>query len=146
MKRTLIIGASIAVVILLIIRMVFVISGRQDKKREQFVSKLNYNFSARVDSVALFNPRAPVGMIYITPFSDTLVNKEKRIARSMGPEFRGARFFDVYRKSRFSMFSKDAKLYTVGDSLYVNTSDNKMILFHESKLVREFTISEEIRF
>jgi hypothetical protein len=145
MKRTLIIIGAVAVVILLIVRMIMLQISRQDDRSREYVSKLDYDFSARVDSVALFNPNAPVGFICFRVTTDSLVYREKRIARKMDPKSRGGRFLQPIRDNRFQMFSKDVKLYKVGDSLYVNSSEDKMRLFHERQLVREFTISKEIR-
>jgi c-di-AMP phosphodiesterase-like protein len=145
MKRNLIIIGSVVVVILLIIRMIVLQINRQDDRRKEYVSKLNYDFSARVDSVALFNPNAPVGFICFEVTTDSIAYRERRIARSMFGNSRRARFLDPVKENRFQMFSKDAKLYKVGDSLYVNSTEDKMRLFHDQQLVREFTISKEIR-
>jgi hypothetical protein len=125
--------------------MIFLQIGRQDDRSREYVSMLNYDFSARVDSVALFNPNAPVGFIWFKITTDSLVYREKRIARKMNPKSRGGRFLEPVRGNRFQMFSRDARLYKVGDSLYVNSSEDKMLLFHDKQLVREFTISKEIR-
>ena len=90
MKTTLIVVGSVVVIILLIVRMIYLQVQKQDDVREEFVSKLNYRFSANVDSVMLFTPHAPVGMIYLRPLGDSIVNREKRIARGM--KRRGLRF------------------------------------------------------
>jgi hypothetical protein len=124
--------------------MIVVQVNRKDQRRQEFVSKLNYSFSAVIDSVALFNPNAPVGYIYIKLTADTLLYEEKKIARGLGPEARRARFLEPANHNTFRMFSKDARLYKTGDSLYVNTGEDRMRLFHEQNLLREFTISEEI--
>ncbi len=143
MRTTWIILASAVVLILLIIRMIVTQSEKKDNLRQEFVSKLGYNFSATVDSVALFNPNAPVGHIYLRSANDSVNIREKKISRAI-KEGRRMRFLDPYKGNRFRMFSKDARLYKPGDSMYIATSEDRMRLFHEQKLVKEFTISEEV--
>jgi hypothetical protein len=143
LKTTWIIIGAAVVIILLIVRMITLLIAKDDALNKEFVSKLNYRFSAKVDSIALFNPNAPVGYIYIRSTTDSVVNKEKKISR-LTREGRRMRFLDPARKNRFRMFSKDARLYKTGDSLYINTSEDRMQLFHDRALVREFTISKEV--
>jgi hypothetical protein len=143
MKRTLIIIGSVVLLILLVVRMVFVESGRQDEAREEFVSRLNYNFSSVVDSVGLFNERAPVGFIYLKTPLDTIENRERKISRGLKKKYTFR--FLVPKNNRFEIFSKDARKFKIGDSLFINTSEDKMRLQRGDSIVAEFKISEMVR-
>src|SRR6187399_96550 len=114
MKRTLIIIASVALVIFLIVRMIVVQSNRQDEVRRVFVSKLDYDFSTVVDSVALFAPQVPVGLIYFEYADSTLGNREKKISRRVTKKGERYRFL-VSRGRRYEIFSKDAREFKAGD-------------------------------
>jgi hypothetical protein len=143
MKRTLIIVGSVILLILLIVRMVFVQSGKQDEDRREFVSKLNYDFAAMVDSVGLFNAHAPVGFIYLRMPRDTIENRERKISRGLRNKHRFR--FLVPRKNRLEFFSKDARKFKSGDSVIIKAAEDKMSLLRGDSLVAEFKISEVVR-
>jgi hypothetical protein len=143
MKRTLIIIGSVIVLILLIVRMIFVQSGKQDEARREFVSKLDYDFTAMVDSVGLFNANAPVGFIYLKMPRDTVENRERKISRGLRKKY-SFRFL-VPRKGRLEFFSKDARKFKSGDSLLIKAAEDKMRLMRGDSLVAEFKISEVVR-
>jgi hypothetical protein len=143
MKRTLIIVASVALIIFLIVRMIVLQSNRQDEARRVFVSQLNYDFRTVVDSVSLFAPQAPVGLIYFKLADSTLGSTERKISRRLDKK-NGYRLL-VRRGSSYEMFSKDARDFQAGDSLYINSADNRLRLYREQKLVGDFAISEVLR-
>lgn len=144
MKRTLIIVGSVVVVILLIVRMFFVIASREDGQHKRFVEALNYDFSARIDSVGLFNDHARVGFIYFHVTNGT-VNVDEKKARRKIKRGDKLRFLVPKDDNQFEIFARDAKDYQKNDSLYINTSADEIVVFREGKEVARKIISENLR-
>lgn len=144
MKRTLFVIGGVVVLILLIVRMIFVQIGRQDDARRDFVSKLNYSFGARVDSVGLFHEKSPVGFIYIKTEGDTIDRKERKIVRSLKKKH-NFRFLVTSKKGRLEIFHKDANKFKEGDSIYIDSSKDNMRLYRGDSVVMDFSISKIIR-
>ena len=144
MKRPIIIVTSVVVFILLLVRTVFINIDRDNDAKLEFLSRLDYDLSARVDSVGLFSEHAHVGFLYITVTRGDLDSNEKKIARSI-KRSRGLRFLVPFKGNRFEIFSRDAADFKVGDSLLINSKDDKLVLFRASLKVHEYAISENLR-
>jgi hypothetical protein len=143
MKRTLIIVGSVALLMFLIVRMIVIGARRGDKLEQEFVSKLDYDLSAHVDSVGLFNEHAPVGFLYVTVTRGQFQNNEKKIGRSLSKS-RKFRFL-VPKENQLEIFSQVAREQQAGDSLVINSSQDKMITYRNGTQVAESSISDNLR-
>jgi len=144
MKRTLIIIGAVALMFFLIGRMIYIRSTEVDDLQREFVAKLEYDLSARIDSVGLFNKAAPVGFLYVTITRGTFENNEKKIARSLKGQDR-FRFLVPREGKGIEIFHKDARQLEVGDSLVINSAEDKLTTFRKGVKVTEFVISEHLR-
>jgi len=143
MKRTIIIVLGGALLIFLVVRMFFVLVGRQDDVQREFVSMLNYDLSARVDSVGIFNKNAPVGFLYVVITRGTMESKEKKLARKL-KHGRDLRFLVPSDSGRYSIFSRQIHDYKIGDSLVINSSQDKFQLFRGGERINELVISDNL--
>jgi hypothetical protein len=146
MKRTIIIIGAVALMIFLIVRMIVIHSGEVDDAKHEFVSKLGYDLSARIDSVGLFNKNAPVGFLYVTITRGTFENNEKKVARKVKDPSRIHWRYLVPRKGKgIEIFHKDANKLQQGDSLVINSDKDLLVIFRNGSKVSESVISENLR-
>jgi hypothetical protein len=143
MKRTMILVLGAAFLLFLMVRMVFVLIGRRNDSEREFVSMLNYNLSARVDSVGIFNKNAPVGFLYVVITRGSIETKEKKLARKL-KHGRDIRFLVPSDSGRYSIFSRQIHDYRVGDSLVINSSEDRFELFRDGKRINELAISDNL--
>ena len=131
MKRTIIMVLGSALMIFLVVRMFFVLVGRRNDVEREFVSMLNYDLSARVDSVGTFDKHAPVGFLYVSITRGKVDSKEKKLARKLkhGKDLR----FLARDSGRYYLFSRQIHDYKVGDSLVINSSQDQFQLFRTGK-------------
>jgi hypothetical protein len=142
MKRTLILIFGAVLLLFLIVRMFFVMAGRWDDAKREFVSKLNYDLSARVDSVGFYK-NAPVGFLYVRITAGTIDSKEKKIARKL-KNGKDLRFLVPYDSGRYYIFSRQIFDYKVGDSLVINSSKDLFQLFRGGEKIHELVISDNL--
>jgi hypothetical protein len=144
MKRTTITVTAVGIVLLLTVRMFFVLVNRSDEKKEEFVSKLNYDLSARVDSVGLFSKQTSVGFIYLVVTRGVAETDEKKVNRTFkaNPRFRFLMHLD---DGRVEIFSRQAREYQIGDSLGISSDDDLITHFRAGSKVDEYKISDHLR-
>jgi hypothetical protein len=143
MNRTAIMIIGGALLLFLFVRMFFVMVGRRDKVEREFVSTLNYDLSARVDSVGTFNEHAPVGFLYVVITRGTIETKEKKLARKL-KHGKDLRFLVPSDSGSYSIFSRQIHDYQVGDSLVINTSQDQLQVFRAGKMIHELVISDNL--
>jgi len=143
MKRTTITVTAVAIVVLLTVRMFFVLVNRSNNKKREFVSKLHYDVSARIDSLGLFD-KAPVGFIYLTITRGAIEADEKKINRSFKSNS-GFRFLVRREDGRFEIFSRDIKKYQIGDSIVINSDEDKLFRFRAGEKLADTDISDMVR-
>jgi len=143
MKRPVVTAIGVGILLLLTVRMFFVLINREKNKKREFVSKLHYDVSARIDSLGVFN-KAPVGFIYITITRGEIKTDEKKVNKSFKNNSRFG--FLVRRKDgRFEIFSRDIKDYQVGDSIVVNSDEDKVYHFRAGEKLADTAISDMLR-
>ena len=143
MKRTIILVIGTALMIFLIVRMVFVMIGRRGDAEREFVSNLNYDLSARVDSVGIFNKNAPVGFLFLVITRGTIETREKKVARKL-KHGKDLLFLVPSDSGRYRIFSHQIHDYKVGDSLVINSSQDRFQLFRAGKRINELVISDNL--
>jgi hypothetical protein len=134
MKKTLFILGGIALLSsLLIVRLFFKQSGGMTEEREWFVSALRYEFSARVDSVRMFNAHTGRLWCRLTE-GDPKVDREDSLKRLFKEH---DMLYLIFHRSADSVIFivPNGNLIAKGDSARVSSQKNTIQFFREGKQV-----------
>ncbi len=133
MKRTIIIFISIALVaLLLIVRAVFKQKNGVTDERKWFAKALHYEFSARVDSVLMFNPNAGRLRCFII-VGDPQIHREDSLKRSFKHH---DMLFLIFKRSADSItfvLPNHANFVAKGDCVRVISRQNSIQFFRAGK-------------
>ena len=143
MKKTLLITGSIGVVcLLLVIRLFYTQSGGLAEEREWFARALQYEFSAQVDSVRMFN--AETGRLWcrITA-GDPKVHREDSLKRSFKKH---DMLYLIFHRSADSIIFlvPNGNLVSTGDSVRVSSEKNTIQFFRDKKQVATDQLSNTL--
>ena len=144
MKKLTIIIISLTIFLLLAFRTLFTyFDGVKDEKLS-YVHKLNFKFSTKIDSVGRLN-RRNVGRIFfhsvIGTFEESVEDKLKDELKYSGE----LRF--IFRNENtiaMSINTKTADKYQTGDSIVVDTNNNKITFHRGAKVISENKVTEAL--
>jgi len=144
MKKSTIIIISIIIFLLLVFRTLHTyFDGIKDEKLS-YVHKLNFKFSAKIDSVGLLN-RRNVGKIF---FHSVLGTFEESVEDKLKDELKysGELRFILPNENTIvmSINTKTADKYQTGDSIVVDTNDNKMTFYRGAKVISENKVTDAL--
>lgn len=134
MKRTLLIVAGIGLVcFLLVVRLFFVQHDKMEGEREWFAKSVAYEFSARVDSVHMFNENSGRMECTITS-GNPLTHREDSLKRKFKEH---DMLYLIFRHSGDSItfIFPNAKNVASGDSVRVSSQNNSIQFFRDGKQV-----------
>jgi hypothetical protein len=144
MKRTLLIVGGIALFcLLLIIRLFFRQNSGMVEEREWFASALRYEFSARVDSVRMFNKHT--GRLWCRLTSgDPQVDREDSLKRSFKKHDMLYLIFHRSADSIIFLVPNVGNLVAKGDSVRVSSQKNTIHFFRDGKQVATDQLSNTL--
>ncbi len=143
MKKTLLIFSGIALLcLLLIIRLFFRQDNRMTEEREWFVSGLRYEFSARVDSVRMFNNNTGRLWCRITA-GDPQVDREDSLKRLFKEH---DMLYLIFHRSADSIIFlvPNGNMVAKGDSVRVSSRKNVIQFFRDGKQVATGQLSNTL--
>jgi hypothetical protein len=143
MKKTLLIFSGIALLcLLLIIRLFFRQDNRMTEEREWFVSGLRYEFSARVDSVRMFNNNTGRLWCRITA-GDPQVDREDSLKRLFKEH---DMLYLIFHRSADSIIFlvPNGNMVAKGDSVRVSSRKNVIQFFRDGKQVATDQLSNTL--
>jgi hypothetical protein len=143
MQRTLLIVAGIGLVcFLLIVRLFFVQKNTMEGEREWFARSVGYEFSARVDSVCMFNPNS--GRLECRVTSG---NPQSHREDSLKREFKEHdMLYLIFKHSGDSItfIFPNAGKVAPGDSVRVSSQNNSIQFFREGKQIVNDPLSNSL--
>jgi hypothetical protein len=143
MKKGIVIAASIIFLMILIFRMFYTHFDRVRTEKLSYVEKLNFEFSGRIDSVKLLNSRKN-GLLFfhiITGEIDKAAEDKLNLHLNHNGELR----FILYKgNDKMAISMDEADRYRSGDSMLVNTSENKLKFFRGNEIISEKKVTEAL--
>ena len=145
MKKSTIITISIIILVLMVFKTLYTyIDGVGDEKLS-YVHKLNFKFSAKVDSIEVTLKRKHIGNIffhYVTGTFDESV--EDRLKDEL--EYSGDLQFIFSNATHHAMNfnTKTVDKYQIGDSVVVDTDNNKITLYRGPEVISEDKVTEAL--
>jgi hypothetical protein len=138
MTRRIILYSAIGVILvgLLVFRLIFKQKkkfDRFDEEREWYVKNLNYDFSAKVDTVALDHPNqnySPGMVVCILTRGDLNYRTEDSLKRKLEHHKR-LRFNEMKESGYIRFVMPSANRFVQGDCVVVNSDSNRLEFYRE---------------
>jgi len=144
MKRTVLILIGIAlIVVLLTVRLLFRQKSSVTDERKWFVKALRYEFSAKVDSVRMFNQNAGRLRCLLTA-GDPQIDREDSLKKSFKHH---DMLYLIFKRSADTItfvLPHHASLVAKGDSMRVSSRGNVIQFFRAGKLLATDSLSETL--
>ena len=144
MKKTILILIGIVLVMLLLTaRLLFRQNSSATDERRWFAKALRYEFSAKVDSVRMFNPNAGRLRCLLTA-GDPQVSREDSLKRLFNNH---DMLYLIFKRSTDTItfvLPNHANLVAKGDSVRVSSRENSIQFFRAGKLVATDSLSETL--
>ncbi len=143
MKRSIIIISSIFLIAILAIRAIYVHIADLNDERRSYVWQLGYDFSSEIDSIQLHNKSH--GLVY---FHVTKGNVDKNHEVQLNKKlYRNAEILLLEFKSNgtIEIASETAGQYLKGDSVCINTIENRILVFRKGNLITKSEVLPWLR-
>lgn len=139
MKKWMIVTLVVAIFLFLVVRAMYFHWGRENKT---YTKSLGLHFSATVDSLEIFYPTNGYVYFHVTrgdlnPSTEHLVNQKPKQNNSL-------QFILDVGKEKQAFHSRDINKYNVGDSLAINSDDDKIYIYRKGKRIAESQISHAL--
>ena len=144
MKSWLIFAAGMIIVFALVVRLIIRKSSRVKDEREWYVQNLNFKFSAELDTVELINKNGVGYLIFQLTSGRMDPSTEDSLKRHLKDHER-LRFLPRRRDGKISLISGAVKKYQKGDSLFVNSAKDQIVIFRDTLKLWERSISGALR-
>ena len=141
MKRRTIIFLSIAVLLALVVRFFFLHAEGVKKERRWYVEQLNFEFSAKVDSLLHF--RKDRGLLFLQ-ITDGEVSKSRERKLNTQLKYNGNLRFMLFVRNKTAIHTTDAGKYVAGDSIRIITRENRIKIYRDKILVSEAEIAKSV--
>lgn len=144
MKKTILILAGVALLmILLIFRLFYKQNNGLSDEREWFVKALRYEFSAKVDSVSMFNPHAG-RLRCLLSYGDPKIHREDSLKKLFKEH---DMLYLIFKRSADTItfvLPNRIKMVLKGDSVHISSSENKIQFFRDNQLVLSDSLTETL--
>lgn len=138
-----IIGLTILVLLLLIVRGLYVHWGNAKEERPRYVKDLHFHFSAKVDSLRVFSPAN--GLVYFhTTGGDLNLTTEHRVNQKLKYNRQLQFIFNPFGKDQLGFHARDLTNYQAGDSLVINSDEDKIYIYRNGQPVAQSLISKAL--
>ena len=145
MKGRIVISVVAAILILSTTRLLLKTQSEFEDERQSYVRSLNYQFSARVDSMIVLNKNNGRGFL-VCKIIDTQLSSEVEdsLNRRLQNHAR-MRFMFLDSKGRAQIFREDVFKYNPGDSVYVNSNTDQFNIYRNGADILQSSVSEAIK-
>jgi hypothetical protein len=142
-KKSYYIAIAIIVFLFLVARFFYLHIDGVKKEKAWYVKQLNYDFSGRIDSIQVY--RHGNGTLFFHVIDGNPDNSvEKGLKRHL--KYNGRLdFVFLLPNGGASIFIHHAKDYLPGDSLDINTDDNRVRIYRDGVMISEDKITDSMR-
>jgi hypothetical protein len=144
MKKTILMLGGIALLVLLLLaRIVFKQKNGVAEERRWFAKSVRYEFSARVDSIKMFNPNAGRLQCVLTA-GDPQIYREDSLKKLFKHH---VMLYLIFKRSHDSItlvVPNHARLIEKGDSMRISSLENRIQFFRQGKLIVADSLSESL--
>ncbi len=141
MKRSIIIVVAAALLILATVRLLLKTEDEFEGERQSYVRKLNYNFSAKVDSLIVVNRENGRGFLVCKLTNEKLTRVLEDSLNQHLKNHEWIRFLFFDSDGQAQIFLEDIFNYHVGDSVCVNSNTDKFDVYRNEKPILESSVS-----
>ena len=114
-----------------------------DSERQWYISQLGFEFSGEVDSVIMHGKYHGLLLFHITN-GKIDKSKERKLQHKL-KDNRRLELFVHQGEGQFEMITPIAYKYLRGDSIYVNTSEDRISLYRKNKLISQYEVMASLR-
>jgi hypothetical protein len=107
---------------------------------EWYTQSLDYDFAAHVDSAVAFHENGN-GFLYISWRKGELNSQKEDSLAYLLKHYKLLRFLRTERNV-FTIFSGSADSFHAGDSIYVNSDQNKFLIFRNDRTIRNYDLRD----
>ncbi len=143
MKRWMIIGISVVILMLLGFNAIRKKVNRAKDLRKWYVERLGYKFSGKVDSVFQINSAKGFIIFHTNDSIDETVENYLNTNKEM--KDRGMRFLMFRPKGKITIFATAGGKAAAGDSIRVDSDADRIYLFRHGEKLTESSISASLR-
>jgi hypothetical protein len=143
MKKWILISLLVCAFLFLGIRMIVNNVNDSDSERQWYISQLGFEFSGEVDSVIMHGKYHGLLLFRITKGK---IDKSKE--RKLQHKLKGNGRLDLFvhqPEGKFEMITPIAYKYQRGDSIYVNTNEDRISLYRKNKLISQYEVMASLR-
>ena len=141
MKRLIII-AAIALLLFLIARITFKTMNEVDDEMKYYVRNLHYNFSARVDSIEILNPKRKHGFLVCNLTRGKLNEITEDSLNRHLINYKRIRFIFFQSNGQFKIFLWNLSKFESGDSIAANSDRDEFKIFRNREEILKSKITQ----
>jgi hypothetical protein len=145
LKRRIVITVIAAILILSTTRLLLKTQSEFEDERQSYVRSLNYDFSARVDSMIVLNKNNGRGFLVCKIIDAQLSGEIEDSLNRRLQNHAWMRFMFLDSKGRAQIFRDDVFKYNPGDSVYVNSSTDQFNIYRNGADILQSSVSEAIK-
>ena len=138
MRRTLIIIALSLLILTLAVRALLVFQGKSEDDRAMFLDHLEYNFSARIDSVITFSNRKD--LVFVT-FDSVAGKFDPRHERDLNSRLKYRTMTCISRSGAGYKMYIHTSSALAGDSLFVDSRADHLRVVRHGEVIHEARLS-----
>jgi hypothetical protein len=143
MRKWLLIGLSAFVFLFLAGRLILKSFQKSDAEKKWYLENLDIKFSAKVDTVILKTKYQGFILFHVTE-GDFDKTAEDELNEQVVHHHR-LKLFVNKPNDQIEIFTKMAYRYKPGDSLYINTSEDQLLIFRNRKIIYHRTLMELLK-
>ena len=114
-----------------------------ESEKQWYVNQLGFEFSGEVDSVIMHGKYHGLLVFHLTK-GGIEKSREAKLQHEL-KDNGSLRLFVHYPKGQFEMITPIAYKYLRGDSIYVNTSEDRISLYRNDKLISQYEVMASLR-
>ena len=141
MKGSIIVGVAAVLLVLAIVRLLLKTEDEFEDERQSYIRSLNYNFSAKIDSIVVVNSKNGRGFLVCELTHGKLTRHLEDSLNQRLKNHEWMRFLFFNSNGQAQIFLKDISNYNVGDSICVNSNIDKFYVYRNEKPISESSVS-----
>jgi len=140
MKRSINIVVA-ALLILAFVRLLLKTENEFEGERQAYVRNLNYNFSSKIDSIIVVSRKNGRGFLVCELTNGKLTGVLEDSLNQHLKNHEWMRFLFFNSEGHAQIFLENIFNYHVGDSVYINSSTDKLNVYRDEKPIFESSVS-----
>ncbi|HET6539416.1 MAG TPA: hypothetical protein VFG46_02975 [Chryseolinea sp.] len=141
MKRSIVIGIVVILMLFLASRILLNTGNEIDHEMQSYVNNLNYDFTAKVDSIILVNSKKGTGFL-VCKITSGICNRfvEDSLNHHL-INYKRIRFLNFKPNDQFQVFLGGISKYQPNDSITVNSKEDKFNIFRREEVLLKSEVS-----